>query len=137
MSPKKSNYPYYAKWWFFIGMIFLSWITPITSNWNTYFFGEQIEAHLARIYDEDLGRIVRKYVFKYEGYPYFSKYKEVINHKNMPVTVELYFKEDNPNENFIGILEYIYFGKRLIFPILFQMLMISFFFLVRTKEYNT
>ena len=135
MSSKKTNYPYYAKWWFFIGILMLSWITPITSHWRTYFFGEQTEAFLARAYDDNTGRIVRKYVFKHNGYPYFSEYMEVVKSVSMPVKVVLYFEKDDPNSNFVGVLDFFYYGNRLIFPVLFQMLMIAFFFLVRTKEY--
>ena len=135
MTLKKTNYPYYAKWWFFICVIFLSWITPITSNWKTYIFGEQVDAKLVMVYDKEVGSIIRKYFFEYQGKDFFSRYKEVSHSKEMPMKVKVYFNGNNPKENFVGVLEYFYFGKRLMFPILFQMIMIVFFFLVRTKEY--
>jgi hypothetical protein len=137
MSSRNTNYPYYAQWWFFVGVLLLSWMTPVTSHWKTYFFGEQTEALLARTYDDSTGRSVRKYVFKHQGYPYFSEYKEVINSATMPVRVSLYFNKDYPSINFVAELDFLYYGKRLIFPVLFQMLMVAFFFLVRTKEYES
>lgn len=135
MTRKKINYPYYAKWWFFLCLIFLNWITPITSNWKIYIFGKRTEANLVRIYDEEIGGIVWKYIFKYNDYFYFSEYKEILSSQEMPLKVIMYFNDETPSENFIGAFEYFYFGEKLIFPILFQILMIVFFFLVRIKEY--
>lgn len=135
MAKKKTKYPYYATWWFFVGIIVLTWLTPITSNWELYFFGEEVIGKLVNVRNDE-GRIVRKYAFIHKGYPCFSEYEDNRHSVTLPLIVKMYIEKDDPNTNFIAGLSFMYFGKRLIFPVLFQMLMVAFYFLVRTKEYR-
>ena len=135
MYSKKINYPYYATWWFFIGILFLVWITPVTSNWQLYFFGEKIKGKLVNTH-RGTGQIVRKYAFIYNGYPYLSEYEDGGHSSTWPLLVDMYFSLENPRNNFISEIDFMYFGKSLIFPVVFQMMMVAFFSLVRTKEYR-
>lgn len=38
MTARKKKYPYYAKWQFFIVIIGLGWITPVTKHWDKFLF---------------------------------------------------------------------------------------------------
>jgi len=135
MSSKKTNYPYYATWWFFIGLLFLGWMTPITSNWELYLSGKKVKGKLVNIRNEN-GRVLRKYAFIYKGHPYFSEFEEGNHGYTLPLIVDLYLNSEDPSNNFISETDFMYVGNGLIFPVILQMLMVPFFIMVRAKEYR-
>ena len=133
MKLVKNRRPYYAKWWFFIGLISLGWITPITKNWYLFLFGESTIAYPINIYGTSVSKF-HNFIFHINGYNYVSSYALDISDKIPENSIRIYFQKKNPNNNITFNLKKMYSSRNLFFPLGLQVGLSVFFLLLRFSE---
>lgn len=73
VTPSKKTYPYYAKFWFFLGILTLGWLTPITKYWEEFILWDTTTAYPVKMYN-NYGVQEWKYVYKVNGYDHFAAF---------------------------------------------------------------
>lgn len=132
---KNKKRPYYAKWWFFLGILTLGWLTPITKYWEIFFFGKETTAYALRM-PTSFGVLSwqyiyivngRQYIANYDGGFVLSKFPEVNN-------IDVLYNIDRPDENFVFQLSSLYKDEHLFFPVALQIFMGVFFLSLRLRN---
>ena len=133
MKLVKNIRPFYAKWWFFLGLIILGWLTPITKNWYLFLFGESTIALPINIYGKST---IRFYAFIYtlNGYRYVSSDAFNLRGEIPEKSIKIYYHKKYPNNNITFNLNRMYSGQNLFFPLGLQIALGVFFLLVRFNE---
>ena len=133
MKLAKNNRPYYAKWWFFICLITLGWLTPITKNWYLFLFGESTIAYPINIYGKSAFRHY-SIVFDIQGYQYVISNALNLREKIPKKCIKIYYHKKYPNDNFTFNLNQMYKSQNLFFPLGLQIGLGVFFLLARFNE---
>ena len=115
MKLVKNKRPYYAKWWFFICLISLGWITPITKNWYLFLYGESIIASSVNIYGKSAERFYT-YIFHINGCKYIGSNALTLSEKIPGKSIRIYFHKKNLNNNIAFNLNTMYKSHNLYFP---------------------
>lgn len=133
MKVVKNNRPYYAKWWFFISLIALGWITPITKHWDLFIFGESTTAFPMKRYGSSLLKY-HKFAFKVDQYHYVSSYSLEHWREAPEGGITIFYDANNPEDHIPLKLDKMYSDEHLFFPVGLQIGLAVFFLLQRFKE---
>ena len=136
MKLVKNRRPYYAKWWFFISLVSLGWITPITKNWYLFLHGESIIASSVNVYGKSAERFYT-YIFHLNGHKYIGSNALTLSEKIPKKSIKIYYDKKNPNNNITLNLNTMYKSHNLYFPLGLQIGLSVFFLLARFDETNS
>ncbi len=134
MKLTKKNRPYYAKWWFFMSLISLGWLTPVTKNWYLFLFGETTIAYPVNIYEASINRFYYR-IFHINGVHYVGSIALNLSHEIPEKCIKIYFDKKKTENNISFNLTRIYTNqKNLFFPLGLQIGLGVFFLLARFKN---
>mgnify|MGYP001267958407 FL=1 len=132
MKLRKNIRPFYAKWWFFIGLVILGWLTPITKNWYIFFFGESTIACPVYNYGKSNLRFYN-FVFTLNG-EIFVKSNALSMRNALPKkSVRIYYEKNLPENYLIPNLNNMYTKQNLFFPLILQIGLGVFFLKARLE----
>lgn len=129
----KKNQPYYAKWWFFISLLILGWLTPITKHWKLFAFGKTTTAYPIKILNK-YNFISDVYVYSYQGMQFKARYEIELGDKPDPKGIRVVLDTENPSNNITSQISSLYTDENLFFPVGLQIGLGVFFLALRFKD---
>lgn len=133
MKVVKKDRPYYAKWWFFIGLLTLGWLTPITKHWQLFLFGETTTAFpIKKLNQYQYYQYYHIYVV--DGNAYNAYYENELGKTPDDKGITILYNPDNPSENLSFQFSLMYSDEHLFFPVGFQIAFGVFFLMIRFKD---
>lgn len=133
MKVVKNKRPYYAQWWFFIGLLTLGWITPITKHWELYLFGERATAYPIKVMSQ-YNYFTYKFVYTVNGVHYTVDHELDIGETPDPEGITIIYNTNDPSTNLSFQLKEMYTNENLFFPVGFQIAFGVFFLSIRFKD---
>lgn len=132
---KNKKRPYYAKWWFFISILTLGWLTPITKHWKVFIYSENTTGFAMRM-PSKYGALVWRYIYVVNSYQYVSDYDGGYVRSHQPEVPEktIYYNRKKPSEHFAFMPTKLYEDDNLFFPVGLQIFMGVFFLMIRLKD---
>jgi hypothetical protein len=129
----KNNHPYYAKWWFFISLLTLGWLTPVTKHWRLFAFGTTTTAYPISILNK-YNFLSDVYVYSYKGMQFIAKHEIELGEKPDPKGILVVFDTENPSHNITAQIKSLYTDENLFFPVGLQIGLGVFFLALRFKN---
>jgi len=129
----KKDRPYYAKWWFFICLLTLGWLTPITKHWELFLFGETTTAYSIKVLNK-YNFYVDAYVYSFKGVLHRARHEIDFGVKPEPKGITVLFDPSNPSNNISSQIGFLYTDENLFFPVGLQIGLGVFFLALRFKN---
>ncbi|MBL56231.1 MAG: hypothetical protein CMP61_03490 [Flavobacteriales bacterium] len=133
MKVTKKDRPYYAKWWFFISLLILGWLTPITKHWRVILFGENTFAYPFKVLNK-YNYYSDAYIYSVNGKQYTARFETEYGRKDLPDKINVLYDPDDPKENITTQIEILYTDENLFFPVGLQIGLGVFFLALRFKD---
>ena len=133
MKVVKNKRPYYAQWWFFISLLTLGWLTPITKHWKLYFWGETTTAYSVLQLNQ-FNFYEYYFLYSVDGSNYYVDYDFDLGEKPNPKGIKIIYDPNDPSNCLAFQLSKMYSDENLFFPLGFQIAFGVFFLSIRFKD---